>query len=772
MPPLHGIPQDALLAGCPLAASQPDVPKGKTDLVSGMNSRNRFINGPATFIYILLLALSSNSLAQTNNTSTNTTLATITVEASDPQAAEAGPDTGTFIIHRQGGNSNAALTVYFHLGGTARNHGDYRATSSNFVSIAAGTTSADVIVTPIADNLVEGSETVALQIHPPPMGTAINYRVGSPSNAVVFITDNSTAPPTVQIVSPTNNSVFEAPADIDIFASPSDSDGTVETVEFFAGNTSLGIVTNNPFAMGPANPWHILWAKVPAGRYVLRAKATDDKGAIGWSDPVQITVGSPPTGRVVVNVFATDTEAEEIPVVPPGMGMPQRVNYAVFTIVRTDGGTNSANTDEPLTVYFRLSGTASNGVDYTRVESSATIPAGSSTTDIIIDPIDDSLVEGTESVVLKLESPACIAIFPPPPGCYELGHSTSAVAYIRDNDSHTNTNPSPKVVITQPTNGASFTAPAKIYIEAVTTDSNGYAPFVEFFANQHKIGEASITFIQAPPPGEPITLSMEWTNATPGSYYLTARATDDQGAIGWSAPVRISVVGTNNTPLGTNLPIVTIIASDSFASEGGTHDTNRWTTNSTTTNTGTNAWPNLASFVIRRSGPTNAELSVSYAISGTASNGVDYATLSGNVSIPAGYRAARIVVTPIDDKEAEQPESVVLSLQYPPTPIAGFVAPPYLIGDPGKAAAVIADNDALRPPTRCLSDGLFHACFTATNGTCYRLEYSSDLLNWTSVCTNTVTEGVIHFIDSDNTRDVSHRFYRAVPEPCPPPDSP
>jgi hypothetical protein len=365
-----------------------------------------------------------------------------------------------------------------------------------------------------------------------------------------------------------------------------------------------------------------------------------------------------------------------------------------------------------------------------------------------------------------LEPPACIAIYPPPPDCYELGHSTSAVAYIRDNDTNSNSNLSPKVVITEPTNGASFLAPAKIYIEAVTTDPDGYAPFVEFFANQHKIGESLITFIQAPPPGQPITLSMEWTNAVPGSYSLTARATDDQGAIGWSAPVRITVVGTNNTPPGTNLPIVTITASDSFASEGGS---NTWTNTSTDPNTvrGSNI-ANTATFLVRRSGPTNADLSVSYAISGSASNGVDYSSLSGSVTIPAGLRAARILVTPIDDQLAEPPETVVLTLEVPASPVAGNIPPPYAIGSPGRAAAVIADNDSLRPPTRCLSDGLFHACFPGTNGYCYRLEYSADLVNWTSVCTNSVTEGTIHFIDPDNTRDLLHRFYRAVPEPCPP----
>ena len=97
--------------------------------------------------------------------------------------------------------------------------------------------------------------------------------------------------------------------------------------------------------------------------------------------------------------------------------------------------------------------------------------------------------------------------------------------------------------------------------------------------------------------------------------------------------------------------------------------------------------------------------------------------------------------------------------------LAANLPPPYLIGFPGKAAAVIADNDGVRPPTRCLSDGLFHACWDGTNGFCYRIEISSNLVEWLPVCTNSVTDGAVHFVDPD-TLDFPHRFYRAVPEPC------
>src|SRR5438309_3884780 len=58
-------------------------------------------------------------------------------------------------------------------------------------------------------------------------------------------------------------------------------------------------------------------------------------------------------------------------------------------------------------------------------------------------------------------------------------------------------------------------------------------------------------------------------------------------------------------------------------------------------------------FTVFRDGPTNNALSVFYQVGGTASNGVDYASLSHWVSIPAGEHAAPIPVLPIHDVQPE-----------------------------------------------------------------------------------------------------------------------
>ncbi|HMJ91240.1 MAG TPA: Ig-like domain-containing protein [Candidatus Acidoferrum sp.] len=226
---------------------------------------------------------------------------TVTAEAIDPQARESGPlafyDGGQIAIRRTG-NLSASLPVVLRLSGTASNGVDYSFITHEVV-IPAGTAQTLVNVSPHSDNSVEGTETVVLTIQPigciavfpPPPGC---YVVGTPGHATVFIEDWPTATnraPTASLVSPSAGATFTAPADITLVANAHDAEGdnSVQTVEFFAGATSLGIRTNLP-VMNPLGPFVLSWQNVSAGAYTLRAVATDDHGEKGTSAPVQISV--------------------------------------------------------------------------------------------------------------------------------------------------------------------------------------------------------------------------------------------------------------------------------------------------------------------------------------------------------------------------------------------------------------------------------------------------------------------------------------------------
>ncbi|HET6869674.1 MAG TPA: galactose oxidase-like domain-containing protein [Solirubrobacteraceae bacterium] len=89
-------------------------------------------------------------------------------------------------------------------------------------------------------------------------------------------------PPTVQITAPASGSTFSFKSDITIKATASDSDGTVQKVEFFAGATKLGQSTTTPYSF--------VWHRPGPGTYALTAKATDNAGLMTTSAPVTVTV--------------------------------------------------------------------------------------------------------------------------------------------------------------------------------------------------------------------------------------------------------------------------------------------------------------------------------------------------------------------------------------------------------------------------------------------------------------------------------------------------
>lgn len=65
---------------------------------------------------------------------------------------------------------------------------------------------------------------------------------------------------------------------------------------------------------------------------------------------------------------------------------------------------------------------------------------------------------------------------------------------------------------------------------------------------------------------------------------------------------------------------------------------------------------------ITRTGATTAALTVNYTLAGGATNGVDYASRSGTVTIPIGSSSATVTVVPLADNLAEGDETVLLTL--------------------------------------------------------------------------------------------------------------
>jgi Bacterial Ig domain len=82
-----------------------------------------------------------------------------------------------------------------------------------------------------------------------------------------------------------------------------------------------------------------------------------------------------------------------------------------------------------------------------------------------------------------------------------------------------------------PANGAIYTSPAKITLNASATDPDGSVTRVEFFnGGTTKLGEDT-----SPP------YSLRWNVGAAGTYTLTARATDNAGATTNSNQVTVTV---------------------------------------------------------------------------------------------------------------------------------------------------------------------------------------------------------------------------------------
>ena len=304
-------------------------------------------------------------------------------------------------------------------------------------------------------------------------------------------------------------------------------------------------------------------------------------------------------------------------------------------------------------------------------------------------------------------------------------------------------NLAPAVLVTSPAGGAQIPSGQAVHLVVSATDADGSTSLAEFYANGHKLGEVSLHFLVAPPPGETQTFEFTWHNAPPGTHVLSARVRDDDGAWGTSPPVTIVVTAPDA------LPTVTAHALDPLAVEP------------------TATTPaNPASFRLRRHGSITGELSVNFSMHGTATNGTDYAALNGFATFPAGADSVTITLTPLADNLAEHRETAVFQLE------SQFDDGPerYHAGPHRHAIAVIADHswvqqhpvhDVCSP----LGGGHFHLCFPAAAAAAplWRVEATDNFQQWHTVHEGASVDNALHFVDPE-TPGLLRRFYRMAPD--------
>ncbi len=341
---------------------------------------------------------------------------TVTIVATDADAAESPFDAGAFTVTRTGGSTTDALNVFYSIGGTSLSGIDYSGVAG-VVTIPAGAASATVQIDPLDDGLVEGTETVTFTLTPDAA-----YVIGATSAATVNIADDDSIA-TVSIVA-TDADAAEGPFDAGAF-----------TVTRTGGGGSIVAPLNVFYSIGGTSLSGVDYSGVagvvtiPAGTAsaTIQVDPVDD-GLVEGTETVTFTL-TPDAGYVIgtpsaatlsiadddltptVTIVATDADAAENP-----------LDTGTFTVTRTGGGGSIV---APLTVFYSIGGTSLSGVDYSGVAGVVTIPAGTASATIQVNPVDDALVEGTETVILTLTADAA----------YVIGAPSAATVNIADDDS-------------------------------------------------------------------------------------------------------------------------------------------------------------------------------------------------------------------------------------------------------------------------------------------------------------------------------------------------
>lgn len=170
------------------------------------------------------------------------------------------------------------------------------------------------------------------------------YQSALTQTEIQLAMNNGNAFPSVTLLSPANNQVFSPGETIALSASASDSDGSVQVVEFYEGTNKIGEDFTSPYQAS--------WLNVAEGNYQITAKAIDDKGSHTYSNPAhQIVVGSGPEELWIHRSTATGD------IDPPTTGGNSQTASLVLDINR-DGIDDFVITDrstQPSVVWYESS---------------------------------------------------------------------------------------------------------------------------------------------------------------------------------------------------------------------------------------------------------------------------------------------------------------------------------------------------------------------------------------------------------------------------------
>ncbi len=339
--------------------------------------------------------------------------------------------------------------------------------------------------------------------------------------------------PVVSLTAPANAATFTEGNSINITADASDSDGSVDKVEFYQGSTKLGEDTSSPY--------NYTWNNAQVGSYTLTAKAIDDKGAETTSSGVSVTVEAAPSGSCVAGENLTQNNGVTIEGVTQQSSNPpanmidnntadgSRWSIQAFPTVGVidlqeiqsiDGVALFPYQDRAYQYRIEIS---TDGINYTQVvDRSGNTASGNSFKDSF------TTMQGR---YVRLTVEDC--------NCSTGWSSINELKVYCAGDGNAGT--APVVSITSPSNNAIFTKGDTINISANASDSDGTVTQVEFFNGSTSLGIDSLSPYN-------VTIS----NASEGNYSFTAVATDNEGLSTTSSVITVKVNASGGNICGSS----------------------------------------------------------------------------------------------------------------------------------------------------------------------------------------------------------------------------
>lgn len=351
-------------------------------------------------------------------TITNDDVATLAISASRPAAEEATNGEFTITSNRR---FQSPVTINLTVGGTALAGADYTALGSTIV-FPANTDSITLPVSVLGDKLVEGNESVLVTM----TGTnSIQASVGAQNAATVNIADNDTA--TLAIAATTSLAEQNGAQAVVVTLTTSDGAGgtatlapgvslSAEVVDAGGGTAARGAdyavidAKTVTFAAGATNGASEIVSVIVLNDTLIEGNETV---LLRLRNLSSVLNGQASLGNVNSSATITDNDTATLAIEPTGTMTEQAGGQGIVVTLTTSDGAGGTATVAPgvsLTadVVDAGGGTATSGADYAVVGAktvSFAAGAGSgATANLILDVINDSLVEGSETVRLRVQN--------------------------------------------------------------------------------------------------------------------------------------------------------------------------------------------------------------------------------------------------------------------------------------------------------------------------------------------------------------------------------